>query len=674
MAQIPTGNFGNSVAGEGPMVQVPHGNPLGQAADQAIGLAQHISAQAAEEDRSRMVVQQRARAALALAQVTNDLHDAHDEIGRGLLDGSIAPDKAAGTFEDRMGKIRQARLQGLPDEERSLIEGPLTNTAGTLGRSLSGLVVKRQQSDTAADLDQLGENLQRDAMRRGPEAAARSYDSVMDFAGGGAGLTPAQVAAKKQAFREGVTRSFYEQAGVAALTKGDAEGLGGLIEQVKGDQGEAMDPLRRAQLTHQLFGWQQSILAERVRSQNRASDEERKRFNDAVDGYNQAIDLATSGAYFSPDFIKDITTRAAGTQMEQPVAALIGSQAKVAGFASMPAAQRAAELEVLRSRRATPGVGSDPIESKQLDIMEKMDEKLRAAAKENPWAAAEKSGVIQSVQQINLADPAQAQQLMAQRMRDIGDVETWAGHKVSPLQPVEVEQVQKMVRTLPVDQAATMLGQFGATIGDSERVAQVAKQLSDKDGTLGMAMMFATTQTTQGRYTAELVLRGEQAIKDDRIKVDGTKETGWRADIAKQVRGAYSNTDLENKVIDAAFLIMAARASDPSQASTTTEKAVQLASGGGIVERNGQRIPLPYAMKEADFDKAIAAIKPEDLAAQAPGGQVFVGRTAMPLQTLVSQLPQVQLVHAGQGLYNIRAGSLLVTNAQGQRITLKVGP
>lgn len=674
MATIPTGNFGQAVAGEGPMVQAPAGNPLGAATQQALGVAGGIAHQMGEEDRQQAVQQQRARAALTLAQATNDLHDAHDEIGRGLADGSIDPKEAGAAFHKRVGEINTTRLQGLPDDQRPLIEASLTTQAGTLNRSLSGLVAKRQQSDTAADLDQLGEQLQRDAVRRGPEAAARTYASVLEFAGAGAGLTPAQIAAKKQAFTEGVTRSFYEQAGVSALTQGNAEALGQLVEQVKGPQGDAMDPLKRAQLTHQLFGWQQSILAQRVRSQNQADEEARLRYNEASTAMNQAIDVATSGGYFSPEFIKDLTTKAAGTELEPQVNALIASQAKVAGFASMPAGQREATLEAMRSRRATPGVGTDPIESKQLDVMEAMDQKLRAAANENPWAAAEKSGVIQSVQQINLADPQQAQQLMQQRMRDIGQVELWAGHKVSPLQPVEVAQVQKMVRTLPVDQAATMLGRFGATIGDSERVAQVAKQLSDKDGTLGMAMMYASTQTTQGRYTAELVLRGEQAIKDDRIKVDGAKETGWKADIAKRVRGAYSNTDLEDKVIESAFLIMAARVSDPSQATTTTEKAVELATGGGIIDHNGGRIPLPYAMKETEFDKALGRIGASDLAPQVPDGQVYAGRTPIPLDTFVSQLPKAQLVHAGSGVYNVRAGSMLVTNTQGQRITIKVGP
>jgi hypothetical protein len=37
-----------------------------------------------------------------------------------------------------------------------------------------------------------------------------------------------------------------------------------------------------------------------------------------------------------------------------------------------------------------------------------------------------------------------------------------------------------------------MLASFGDAVGDSERVAALAKQLHDKDGTLGLAMLYAS--------------------------------------------------------------------------------------------------------------------------------------------------------------------------------------
>jgi hypothetical protein len=124
-------------------------------------------------------------------------------------------------------------------------------------------------------------------------------------------------------------------------------------------------------------------------------------------------------------------------------------------------------------------------------------------------------------------------------------------------------------------------------------------------------------------------------------------------------------------VIDAAYKIAAARYAEGKGADL--DNAVRLATGG-IIERNGQKLPLPYGMTRATSTSAWPAIKPADLAGQAPDGQVLVGRTPMPLEQFVESLPKATLVHAGQGLYNVRAGASLVTNARGKRISLRIAP
>ncbi|HEY6027733.1 MAG TPA: hypothetical protein VIV09_12610, partial [Pseudolabrys sp.] len=170
----------------------------------------------------------------------------------------------------------------------------------------------------------------------------------------------------------------------------------------------------------------------------------------------------------------------------------------------------------------------------------------------------------------------------------------------------------------------------------------------------------------------ELILRGDQAIRDKAVKVDGNAESGWRATIAKDIRGAYSNQDVDNKVVDAAFMIAAANGGDD------LDRAVRLATGG-IIDFNGSKVPMPYGYTsdgqgaaEKKFRQAIGAVTPESLADQAPGGFVQAGRAQMPLADFVKNLPNAQLVHAGQGLYNVRAGAGLVTNAAGKRITLQL--
>jgi hypothetical protein len=279
--------------------------------------------------------------------------------------------------------------------------------------------------------------------------------------------------------------------------------------------------------------------------------------------------------------------------------------------------------------------------------------------------------VIQNAQAIDITSPQAAIQTVATRMQQIGTVENWTGRKVSPLQPTEIEALGTFVRQLPLDQAGTMLAGIGQVVGDGERVAALAKQLHDKDGALGLAMMYASAQTTQGRKTAELVLRGEQALKDKTAMVDRAAESGWQASIAKQIRGAYSNREAEDQVVDAAFKIAVANYADGKGADL--DNAVKLATGG-IVERNGQKFPLPYGMSERDFNQRLSEIDRNALAHQAPDLKVFVGKTPMSVDDFVATLPKATLVHAGQGAYAVRSGSSLVTNSAGKPITLRIAP
>jgi hypothetical protein len=108
--------------------------------------------------------------------------------------------------------------------------------------------------------------------------------------------------------------------------------------------------------------------------------------------------------------------------------------------------------------------------------------------------------------------PADAIGLIRLRAQQLPALETWTGKPESPLQPQEAEAVAKMVRALPLDQASSMLAAFGELTGDQFRTGALAKQLGDKDGALGRAMMYASAQTTQGRLTAQLVLQGDQAF------------------------------------------------------------------------------------------------------------------------------------------------------------------
>src|SRR5690606_24059040 len=99
-------------------------------------------------------------------------------------------------------------------------------------------------------------------------------------------------------------------------------------------------------------------------------------------------------------------------------------------------------------------------------------------------------------------------------------------------------------------------------------------------------------------------------------------------------------------IIDAAVLARAD--AEVRREGRSVKKAVDAVSGG-IVDFNGGRIPLPQGMTESQFERGLVAITPQDLAGQAPDGNVYVRGVAVPLAKFVEGLPDAVLRHAGQG-------------------------
>lgn len=671
MAKIPTGNFGQRLpqgSDVRPMEQVDNqvtdaAARLGQA---GMNIGASLFAEKKQKDEENARRAEQVQTMTAHANIQNGLADSFDAVQADLLDGKTDKIAAEAAWKDSSQKVIADNLKGVPADRAPFVAAQVKGLEGQLQNKLLDTFRKRDQQDVAAGLVTYREQQERFASTD-PAAAVKQYGEFVDRMAPGAGWSAEQATKAKQTFVEGVTFNGFRRAGQQAMQSGSVAAIEEVQKRMAGPEGDALDPAKRNTLDQTLFGWKNSIEAKQARLEDKAEREQTKRFNVATDTVNKGRDLVLNGASMAPEFIADMVEKAQGTGLEPQVRDLLEAQKSVAGFANQTAPQRAALLERARAMRADPARGATPESEKQLKAAEQIDDRLRRKIDDGEaWAAAQSVGVINQAPLMNIGDAKQAMAVFQQRAQDIGTVETWAGRKVSPLQPQEAEQFQKLVRTLKPDQAATMLGQIGAVVGDSDRIAAVAKQIGDKDGRLGMAMLYANAQTTQGRYTAQLVLEGDQAIRDKTVKVDGAVETGWRADIAKKVRGAYSNQEVENHIVDAAFLIAAAKGGD-------VDNAINLAAGG-IIERNGGKIPLPYGMKEREFEKRIEAMTPADLAAQAPGGFVQAGPARVPLADFVKTLPDARLVHAGQGLYNVRAGNTLVTNERGQRITLKVSP
>jgi len=673
VAKIPgIGVFGNRTPESNPRTPTATVDTQVSEAQQRLGnTAASIGASMlAEQERESKIAADRAAQVQTLtahANIQNGLAESFDAVQADLLDNKTDKIAAEADWKERSQKIVADNLKSVPADRQQLVAAQVQGLQGQLQGKLYDTFRKRDQQDVAAGLVTYREQQERFATTD-PAGAVKQWNTFADQMGPGAGWTPEQIARSKQTFVENVTFNQFRRAGQAAMQSGSVGAIDEVQKKLAGPEGDALDPAKRNTLDQTLFGWKQSIEARADRAAQKAERDEVKRFNQGTDELNKARDLVLSGAALAPEYIATLVEKTTSVpELQGQVQALLAVQKQASGFANQNAGQRSAMLEGLRARRGDPAKGFDPQDQQQLNAAERIDASLRKKVDDGEaWSAAQSVGVIKAAPLLNIGNAQEALSVFQQRVGEIGAVEAWAGKKVSPLQPQEAEQLTKMVRALKPDQAASLLGQVGQVVGDADRIAAIAKQIGDKDGTLGMVMLYSSAKTTQGRYTAELILQGDQAIKDKVVKVDGAVETGWKASIAKQIRGAYSNQEVETNMVEAAFKIAAAKNGD-------VDNAINLATGG-IVERNGGKIPLPYGMKEPEFEKRLAAITPANLAEQAPGGFVVVGPNRMPLADFVKSIPAAGLVHAGQGQYNVRAGNQLVTNERGQRITLKVSP
>ncbi len=666
--QINLGGFGNAVAQPKRDAYLPAGT--GQEVSNALGNIAQAGQQLATTLQAVDEQKQRVQAASQLATLNNDLYDIHDAVGRSVNDGTVKPENAVSEFNTRSAEARKLRTEGMTPLQLEALDPHLVKTTGTLTRNLQGVAIKRTEADIGANILTAGESLQRSALRDLPASIAQ-YDGIVDTMGAKAGWDPVQITKAKQTFKEGATYNFANATLEGAVQTGDIAMVKAAREKIQGPDGDVIDPAKRTALITKAYGYENGIIASGVREAEKLQREQEARETKGRDAFQDAQQLMLNGRYLSTEYIGRLADVTAGTSAAPAVQELVKAQGEVAGFASMPISRQTAIIEQRRQSGSTASVGTSPEAEKLTDYMQKVTDGTRKAYAENAWTAAQERGVIPTAPAVSLNNIQDAQGILSERMKQINTVEAAAERKVSPLQPQEAEQVGKIIRSLPPDQQSGALAGFGSVIGNSDRVAALAKQIDAKDKVLATAIMYSNSQTTQGRFVSELVLRGERAIKDGTVKVDGLKESGWRASIAKEIGDAFPNQEVRDRMIDAAYYIKAGLTSDGTVKDDITN-AVKLATGGIAEQRDGSRVPIPYGMTNDQFATRIKGIQAVDLATQTPDGQVFVGKTAMPVDQFIKQLPDASLVHAGQGRYNVRAGTGLVTNSAGKRITVDV--
>lgn len=603
----------------------------------------------------------RARAAMQVQTVEADLDLITDEVADGIRTGAIPKDKANEEFQRRTQERVKTGLEGMPAEHLELAQMGVSNRVTRLSRTVTKAVQQRDQADVRAGIDSQLEYASRLYLTE-PAKADAVVANTMESLGPHSGLDPQQLGKLQQGYREGTRLNKANALVQAART--DNKALDVVAASLNNDAEFAdIDPGRKTAILGQIEGFkvsniQKAEAAERTRIA-RAEAALRK----AESSFNAAQSLTAQGKPLSQEYVEQVSKAVAGT----PFAAAFQESLKAAPANTAFGVQSlAAQQEFLqRARTELNQTGTNPQAEKRIAELERIHENAKKEYAEDPLLAAQERGLFQ-VAPIDTSSVQGLVSTIGQRMEQAAIAGRQVGATVSPLVKQEAEQVAKLIDVLPIEQRASAVAQLSQAVGP-QVAAAMAKQLGEKNKALSIAFGLSGAKTTEGRYTSELVLRGAQAIKDRAVKDDNTVLTGVRAQVAAQIGDAVTGAARE-QLIEASVLTAYGL---QSEGGNDVDRAVRLATGG-IAERGGHKLVLPYGVPAPEFDKRLRGLQPASFAGQAADGQVYAGGTPMPLDAFVKQLPDAALVTVGNGKYHVRAGGTVVTNKDRRPIVVEV--
>ena len=687
MARIPMGDFGNVRLQPGPVTRADpeaYGAGVAQAVQQAgqVGMreaGQDIAQANYEVDRARRQAEaeakqaareaeqeakaaareaDRVRSVTAQATVTNNLNALHDEISAGLADGTVDKGKAMELFKARADKIRAAGLEGVSAEHRPLVDALLLDNFGRAERSVAGLVTARNKADIKAGGLQFFEEMQRYASRGGKEAdeAIAKVRTFWTATGPQAGEDAAAVATRVQQFAE---RVRFTQA--TAL--------------VNADPGAAMKALKDPNYLPELDPGARTNLIQtadvRVTQAANRAEVANAAYARRMDTQWKALSTVfDAGKMLEPAALDAARKQFRGTPYASALESMVSRAPAAAAFASQPIAAQSQALMDMQARMNMGGATPESIA--QFKKLETAHRAALADIAQDPYQAAAERGVIVGVAPLSL-DIQQLPAQLAARARDAQQVSQWVGKDVSLFRPNEAEKVGNVLAAMPPKDRAGALVALRSAMTPGQAQA-FAAQLDPKDKATALALAYSDSKTTSGRYTSELILKGQQAERDGTStknkEAADIKPNQWKRFMTTELEGVFPSQTISNNVRDAALYIAHGIASENGGRldEKDMERAVRLAVGGSIVEHNGRKIPLPAGVDEDALSKRLRSVTPEELRTPT----VRAAGVEMPAADFLKTLPSLPLMPYRSGQYTPVVGGRPVVDAAGRPVLIEV--
>lgn len=674
MATIPIGGGRRVIQGQAIRTGVPDQGDMSAAtarAGQALagfGLDRmqqetRLRLQATDEAAQLAEAAERQREAMELDKRVDALRDASDELGEQMLRGEVPKDQVEQQWAERAGKIQSEAMPGFRDQTKALAQQRMERFSLTFGNSLRKLRTQKDRSDITAGIDTQLESLQRE-YRTDPEGATKMATALLAEQGPLSNYSTEQLQRKGQAWKEGVQFTT----GFEAISAGRADPKAlKLAEELVSKGLPDLDPQRRAQLLDRAQGYRLAQQQQAELAAQHAQREDERRMREAEAAFNNFQTLADKGTVLAPEYIDRATRATAGTPYQQGITMLAEQAVRTGGLAAQPIANQRGALQALDSEIATRG--RTPELDKRREQLVKVLNGSEADLASDGLSAALERGVVTRVEPLNLQGGLQGVVGQLQQRSFQADLAaTWAGRPVSPLTGTESNAVGDFLRAMPSDQRAAALQSLAMTM-KPEQAQAFAGQLDKQDRGLALALGYGAARTTYNRPTAELILRGQEALKAKTVKLDDSAEVGLTASIDAELRGAITNPEQLEKVRDAAKLMWAGKAAEGERVSVPS--IVRLAVGGQIVNRNGGKLVLPAGVDEDAFEQHLDRYPAPALAAQLPDGKAYVRGQPVDSQQFLASLPSAQLRTLGRGRYAVLSGGAVATNAQGAPIIVE---
>lgn len=602
----------------------------------------------------------RARASSVLANTRDRIADTAAAIDQEVQDGRLPKAGAMAAWRERTAEVLQSSMGDVPEAHRAIVQQDVQGYVGRFDSRITDSVRRRDQSDTRTDLDSTLEALQRSAVADPGRSRAQAL-AALDTLGPAAGLRPDQIGKAKQTWVEGAayTRAFS----AIQSARNDNRALAA-AEQAVGQDAD-LDPQRRAQLMAQADGYRASNEARALRQAQAAEVAAARQEREAGRAWDVLSGWALAGKAADPQANAALIAKLDPQRLAAYKALAAEIPARTAA-AMLPLSQQQTQLDGLIAQRAARG--TSPELEKEIERREKVLTEARRDYGTDPLRAGADRGIIDRIAPLDTGSLDGIVRSLASRVEQAQTVSTRAGRSVSPLLPEEAMRVASMLSTLGPSAQAQSIAQLAGVLPAGQAQA-LAKQIDAKDKPLALALAVGSQRTTNGRPTAELILRGAQVVKDKGVKEEQGAEFGLRASIAKTV-GDSLPAAARDDVIAAARLIYLAKQAEGD--SISHDGAVRLAIGGNIVEHAGRRLPVPAGV---DLTDRLQRYPRASIEAQAGGATVYTGGgRPMGVPEFLAGLPSAQLEPVGLGRYAVRSGGALVTNSERAPIVIEVAP